>query len=121
MRKRLGDHHPAANVEVDRFERVDARPVGLAQLADRKNRIAHSTGPGSAGTASSFMSPWRSSIGMFAAANRKVRGRAPHNLKPIQKLVELLRQTASFKQAMKAKNRAQLRVSLVQPFSSSPG
>src|SRR6185503_15815738 len=105
----------------DRLQRLDAGAVGLAELADREDWVAHSTGPGSAGTASSFINPWRSSIGMLAAANRKVRGSAPHSLNPTQKSVELLRQTASLRTAMKAKNTAQLRVSLVQPTSSKPG
>ena len=103
------------------LQRVDAGAVGLAQAADREDRVAHSTGPGSAGTASSLHQAVRSSIGMLAAANRKVRGIAPHSLNPIQKSVELLRQTASLRTAMKAKKIAQLRVSLVQPSSSRPG
>src|SRR5438093_1200559 len=70
----------ALDVEVYGFERVGPGAVGLAKLPDREDGIAHSTGPGSAGTASSFMRPCLRSIGMFAAANRKVRGRAPQSL-----------------------------------------
>src|SRR5206468_1701862 len=111
----------AADVEIDRFQRIDAGAVGLAQPADREDRVAHSIGPGSAGAASSFISPWRISIGMLAAANRKVRGSAPHSLNPTQKLVELLRHTSSLSTAMKPKKNAQFRVSLVHPSSFRPG
>src|SRR5205814_6132373 len=111
----------AADVEIDRLKRLDSGPVGLGEAADGKDGFAHSMGPGSAGIASSFMSPCFKSIGMFATANRNVRGSAPHNLKPTQKSVVLLRQTASLRTAMKAKKIAQLRVSFRQPSSSRPG
>jgi hypothetical protein len=58
---------------------------------------------------------------MLAAANRKVRGIAPHSLNPTQKSVELLRHTASLRAARKRKKIAQLRVSFRQPSSSRPG
>ena len=67
------------------------------------------------------MSPCLNNMGRFAAAKRKVRGRAPQILKPIQNCVLALRHTASFRMAMKAKKIAQLRVSLDQPRSSRPG
>ena len=77
-----------SDIEVDRLQSLDAVRILLAKPANAQDRgrvwTDHSTGPGSAGTASSRISPCRMSIGIFTAAKRKVRGRAPQILKPIQ-------------------------------------
>src|SRR6476469_6670941 len=111
----------APDVEIDRLQRTDAGAIFLVKPADGQDGIGHSIGPGSAGTASSFIRPCFSSIGMLAPANKIVAGATNQSLKPSQKSIELLRQTTSFTTARKAKNIAQFRVSLRQPNSLSPG